>query len=396
MSTEEVHMNSMQRFRRTRGRFGPGGRFKLIAGSAVIAVSCSMPWCAYAAGVDVINLVTDDKNVNSAPLEDGDLKNPWGVSYPSNGPFWVSDNGTGKSTLYNVDPKSNAVSKAGLVVSIPGTGNVTGQAFNPTAGFSGNTFLFVSEDGTVSGWRGALGSTAEVVQGAAPANIYKGAALATVGSFTYLYAANFGTGNIDVVRGSPGAPALPGRFVDLGIPVDYAPFNVANLNGTVYVSYAQKDPLGGPDEVSGAGHGYVDAFRPDGTLIGRIASQGVLNSPWGMAIAPSSFGALAGDLLVGNFGDGTINVFDPNTKSFVETLTKRDGSLVQIDGLWALVVGNDAVAGSSQKIYFTAGPNDETNGLFGVITVPEPRAFVVLGLGLVALMFAVRRRGMYT
>jgi uncharacterized protein (TIGR03118 family) len=387
-------MNSMQRFRRTRGGSGPGGRLKLIARSAVFAMSCSMTWCACAAGVDVINLVTDDNNVNPAPLVDSDLKNPWGVSYQSTGPFWVSDNGTGKSTVYSVDPKSNAVSKVGLTVNIPGAGNVTGQAFNPTSGFSGNNFLFVSEDGTASGWRGSLGTTAEVVQGAAPPNIYKGAALATVGSFTYLYAANFGTGNIDVLRGSPGAPPLTGGFVDLGIPIDYAPFNVANLNGTVYVSYAQKDPGGGPDEVSGAGHGYVDAFRTDGTLIGRIASQGTLNSPWGMAIAPSSFGAIAGDLLVGNFGDGTINVYDPNTKSFVETLTKRDGSLVKIDGLWALVVGNDGSAGSSQKIYFTAGPNDEVNGLFGVIAVPEPRAFGVLGLGLVALMFAVRRRNM--
>ena len=386
-------MNSMQRFRQTRSRPGASGRLKLFAKSAVFAVSCSITWCACAAGVDVINLVTDDKKVNPAPLEDGDLKNPWGVSYPSTGPFWVSDNGSGKSTLYNVDPKTNAVSKGGLVVSIPGAGNVTGQAFNPTAGFSSNAFLFVSEDGTVSGWRGSLGSTAEVVQGAASANVYKGAALATVGSFTYLYAANFRTGNIDVIRGSPGAPALTGSFRDLGIPVDYAPFNVANLNGTIYVSYAQKDPLGGPDEVSGAGHGYVDAFRTDGTLIGRFASQGVLNSPWGMTIAPSSFGAIAGDLLVGNFGDGTINVYDPNTKSFVETLTKRDGSIVKIDGLWALVVGNDGAAGSSQKIYFTAGPNDEANGLFGVIAVPEPKAFVVFGLGLVALIFAVRRPG---
>ena len=132
----------------------------------------------------------------------------------------------------------------------------------------------------------------------------------------------------------------------------------------------------------------------DGTFSQRLVTNTHLNSPWGITLAPASFGSFGGDVLVGNFGDGTISVFDPNTKSFVETLTKRDGSLVKIDGLWALVVGNDGAAGSSQKIYFTAGPNDEANGIFGVIAVPEPKAFVVLGLGLVALIFAVRRRGL--
>jgi uncharacterized protein (TIGR03118 family) len=358
--------------------------------SVLLAIAASI-WCAQASAVDVIDLITNDNKIHPAPLEDGNLQNAWGVSYLPGGPFWVSDNGSGKSTVYTVNGTTNAAANAGIVVTIPGDGSVTGQAANNTSGFNGDRFLFVSEDGTVSGWRSGLGTSAETLQIANASNVYKGAALATIGSFAYLYAANFASGKIDVFKGSSNAPDLIGKFTDPNLPSGYAPFNVADLDGTVYVSYAQQSTPPSKDEVSGAGHGFVDAYSENGVLLRRVATQGTLNSPWGMVIAPSSFGAFAGDLLVGNFGDGRISVYD-SAGHFLGQLTKGDGSLVQIDGLWALILGNGGLAGSGQKIYFSAGPDDEVNGIFGVLLIPEPSALAALSIGLFAVFGIVRRR----
>jgi uncharacterized protein (TIGR03118 family) len=350
---------------------------------------------AGAASFAVTPLVTDDAAVHPAQIADPGLLNAWGLSYAPTGPFWVSSNGGSSSPLYRVDPLTQATTKVGLTVAIPGAGNVTGQVFSGAGGatnFNGNAFVFVSEDGTVSGWRGALGSTAEVLVSASAANVYKGAAFSLIGGNAYVYGANFRSGAIDVFKGNAGAPDLAGKFIDPNLPAGFAPFNVQNLGGTLVVAYAQQDATK-QDEVAGAGLGVVDAFDLQGNLLARVASGGTLDAPWGLAIAPSSFGAMAGDLLVGNFGDGRISAFDPATLSFAGLVLGADGQPLVIDGLWAIAPGNNGSAGSSSLLYFTAGPDDERHGLFGVLTpVPEPTTVATLLAGL-ALLPVLRRRG---
>jgi uncharacterized protein (TIGR03118 family) len=334
--------------------------------------------------VTVTNLVTDDPTVHAATITDVNLQNAWGISSSTGSPFWVSSNAMGRATLYNVNPGTNVPSKAGLEVTIPGDGSVTGQTFSNIAGsFNGDAFLFVSEDGTISGWRGALGTTDETFQVADPANVYKGAALVSAGGNAYLYAANFRTGRIDVLKGNAAAPDLTGTFTDPNTPSGYAPFNIQNLGGKLYVTYAQQD-LAKHDDVAGAGQGFVDAFDTNGNLLSRIATQGALNSPWGLTIAPSSFGSIAGDLLVGNFGDGTINAFNLASLAFDGPLKDAADAPIVIDGLWGLTIGNDGMGGSTGKVYFSEGPDGETHGLFGVLTVPEPSSIVLAALGLFA------------
>jgi len=349
------------------------------------------------ASVDTVfgtqNLVTDDQSKNPAQITDPNLKNAWGVSSSAASPFWVTANGTGLSTLYTVNPTTGVTTKNALEVAIPpsggGTGNPTGQVNNGNAGaFNGDNFLFVSENGTISGWRGALGTTAEVLQIGSADNIYKGTAIETVNGSTYLLSANFHTGAIDVLKGTAGAPDLAGKFTDPGIPSGYAPFNIQNLGGKIYVTYAQQGSNG--DDAPGPGHGFVSVFDTQGNFISRIATMGTLNSPWGLAIAPSSFGSLAGDLLVGNFGDGRINAFNLATNSFVGQLSGANGNPLTIGGLWALIPGNGGNGGNTNTIYFSAGPGGEENGLFGAINaVPEPSS-VALGLITAGLFVASR------
>jgi uncharacterized protein (TIGR03118 family) len=345
-----------------------------------------------AGGFYVKNLVTNDQSAHHAQITDANLVNAWGVSHSGGSPFWVSDNGTGVSTLYSVNAASDNVTKLGLTVSIPGDGSVTGQVFsNITGAFNKDAFLFVSEDGTVSGWRGALGTSAETLVTGSPSNVYKGVSEATISGHSYLYAANFLAGSIDVIKGDAAAPSLAGNFTDPSLPAGYAPFDIRNLGGKLYVTYALQN---GKDDLAGAGHGFVSVFDLQGNFLSRVATQGTLNSPWGLEIAPSSFGSLAGDLLVGNFGDGRINAYDLSNNSFVGQLNDRAGNPLTIEGLWGLVTGNDGAAGSSQKLYFTAGPDDESNGLFGVIVAaPAPSTLVIslLQLGVFSAVWYHRR-----
>lgn len=307
---------------------------------------------------------------------DPDLVNPWGISFSASSPFWVSDNGTGKTTLYNTSG-----TKLGLVVSMPaGSPNITGQVFNGTAAFNADNFIFATENGTINGWRGALGTTAETLFTVAGAE-YKGLAISTAKDT--LYAANFATGAIDVFNSS----GRTGSFTDPNAPAGYAPFNVENIQGKFYVTYALRGPTG--DDVAGAGHGFVSVFDPTNHTFTRLVSQGALDSPWGLAIAPLSFGPLGGDLLVGNFGDGTINAFD-TTGNFIGTLAELNDTPLVEDGLWGLTFGNGGNGGLAGSLYFTAGPNGETGGVFGRIdAVPEPSSMLLMVVA--GAMLAARR-----
>jgi len=314
-----------------------------------------------------VNLVSDQKDV--AALTDPDLVNPWGMSHGPNTPVWVSNNGSDNTTLYRTDTPGSPVTKQGLVVSIPG-GAPTGQVFNDTTAFTvpgtgaKALFIFAGEDGVLSAWNGAAGTTAVPVGPPSAGGIYKGLALAHSPFGPLLLAANFHDNRIDVFDGSFQPISDSRLFHDPFLPRGYAPFNVAEIGNQVFVTYALQGPTG--DDVAGAGHGFVDVFTNFGAFVHRFASRGVLNSPWGLAIAPNSFGSFAGDVLIGNFGDGRIHAFDPNTGHLRGTLVDAKHKPIAIDGLWGLIVG-DAVAGGADSVWFSAGPDDESHGLLGVL-----------------------------
>jgi len=316
-----------------------------------------------------INLVSDIAGV--AQVQDTNLVNGWGISYHPTFPFWVSDNGTGVTTLYSVTNDASGAPHAAtvpLVISIPGNGSVSGQVANNSTAFNSDIFLFVSEDGTVSGWRPDLGNAAEVLA-SRPTAVYKGVTVASVGTNTLLLAANFREGTLDVYDGDSNTFR---QYSDSTAPAGYAPFNVQNLNGTIFVTFAKQDSAK-KDDVSGRGRGLIDMFDVNTGTFQRFAAGSraggkvkQMNSPWGLALAPSTFGEHANELLVGNFGSGTIMSFDAT--GHFRGLLKRDNERpVTIDGLWGLTVGAGGASGVASDLYFSAGPNGEQHGLFGVI-----------------------------
>ena len=338
----------------------------MIALLAFAAMVVAAPLsAAQPTGFTVNPLVSDQPGV--APVTDPDLVNPWGLTSSATSPWWVSDNGTDKSTLYN-----GVGVKQGLIVSV--AGGPTGTVFNPTAGFVLPTggkalFLFDSEDGIVRAWNPAQGTTAIVVADRSNVGaIYKGLAIADTANGPRLYAADFHNARIDVLDSSFGLVPDSG-FVDLSLPQGFAPFNVQVLGGRVFVAYAMQD-ADAEDEVAGQGRGRVDVYDLAGNLLGGIPGHGQLNAPWGLAIAPPSFGTFAGDLLVGNFGDGQINAFrELSPGQFVHDgeLRGSDNKPLAIDGLWALQVSQGGNNGPAGQLFFTAGPDEETHGLFGTI-----------------------------
>jgi uncharacterized protein (TIGR03118 family) len=312
------------------------------------------------------NLVSDIPGV--ARITDPNLVNPWGLSAGPTTPLWVADNGTDVSTLYSGGVRGSIPVIAPLVVGIPG-GAPTGTVFNPTSGFAVGgapaRFVFASEAGRITAWNQGLGTQAQTVAGS-PHAIYKGLTLAVTPKGDWLYAADFHGGRIDVFDDHFAPVHLkPGAFTDHALPAGFAPFNVQELGGSIYVAYAKQD-ADAEDEVAGAGLGYVDVFDPSGHLLQRLVSGGALNAPWGLAIAPAGFGGLDGALLVGNFGDGAINAYDARSGAPRGALTNEDGNPIRIDGLWGLRVGN-GVFGTPRSIVFGAGIADEAHGLLGTI-----------------------------
>jgi uncharacterized protein (TIGR03118 family) len=304
----------------------------------------------------------DSDQAGKAMNIDPNLVNPWGMSQSGSGPIWVSDNGTGLSTLYN----QGTGTIGSLVVTIPG-GAPTGTVHNSTTSFviSANgrqapaSFLFDSEAGIISGWASSVDATNAIVayDGSANGSVYKG--LAIDGTSKLLFAADFVNNQVQVFDGTF---TQINSFTDTSLK-HYAPFNVAVINGNVYVAFA-KQAKTCCDEQHGAGLGAIDVFDESGNLLQQlVAPGGALNAPWGLAIAPSSWNEFAGSLLVGNFGDGKINAYDVSTGSVVGTLMKKDGTPVVLKGLWGL----DPVP--TNDVTFTAGTHKEAHGLMGLITV---------------------------
>ena len=319
----------------------------------------------------VRNLVSDIPEL--ADHTDANLVGAWGISESATSPFWVADAGKSVSTLYN---SSGGVIP--LVVSIPpaksgGQGIPTGTVFNTSTGFEVATgkaaaFIFDTLDGTISAWNPQVdrGNAIVKVNNSSAGAAYTGLAIGTNNSNTFLYAANFHAGTVDVFD-STFAAAMPGTFKDPMLPTGYAPFNVQNLGGKLYVAYALQN-ASQSFATPGAGNGYVDVFDTAGTLVQRLISAGHLNAPWGLAIAPATFGDFGNDLLVGNFGDGTINVFNPTTGAYIATLHDVIGASIVVPNLWALQVGNGGSGGDPNAVYFTAGipgPDGGNHGLFG-------------------------------
>lgn len=323
------------------------------------------------------NLVSD--GFVPADNTDPNLVNAWGIAFNPFGFVWVADNETGVSTLYDGAGKIQP-----LVVQIPGPANAsvkgtpTGIVFSGSPGFvvtqdgvSGpSRFIFATEDGVIAGWAPNVDGThaiRAVDNSASTGAIYKGLALSAGGSGNLLYAADFHNNRVDVFDSSFKPVALPsGAFTDSSLPADFAPFGIQAINGNIYVSYAKQDAAKS-DDVTGAGLGYVNVFDPNGHLIRRVVSNGALDAPWGMALAPAGFGEFSNRLLVGNFGDGTINAYDLATGAFVGTLKGADQQPIQISGLWGLAFGNGFAGQPVNTLFFAAGPEDEEHGLYGRI-----------------------------
>jgi len=341
-----------------------------------VAAATSLP--LFAQHFTRTDLTVDLSSISpSASNLDAHLQNSWGLTRSATSAWWVADNHTGLSTLYDAAgvPQS-------LVVSIPtpdgsGIAAPTGTVFNYTSGFEiapgkKAIFLFVTEDGTISGWNPGVQATNAVLafprQGAKPGGaVYKGCTLATTAQGTLLYVSNFGEVRVDVFdstfhRVNLGANA----FRDARVPKGYAPFNVQNVGGNLVVTFAKKQK-GSDDEAHGAGLGFVAIFDPQGRLLLDLEQGSFLNAPWGIAQAPSDFGVFSHRLLVGNQGDGTINAFNAVSGEFEGKLLDENGANLAIDGLWALNFGSNGVAGPAINLFFTAGPNDEADGLFGQI-----------------------------
>lgn len=340
------------------------------------------------------DLTTNSASVSAkAGTIDNNLQNAWGLSRATASPWWVADNGTGVATLYDGAgvPQPNTTPQP-LVVTIPApdakgssgssdsttpkASTPTGTVFNYTTGFEvgpgkNAIFLFVTEDGTISGWNPMVKPTEAIIKVDNSGNaVYKGCTLAQTKFGTFLYVTNFKTGRVEVYDSKfQLVHALGHGFRDQRLPRNFVPFNIQNVGGSLVVTFAKRES-GSNDEEHGPGLGFVAIFDPFGRLVRRLDHGPFLNAPWGVALAPSDFGAFSHRLLIGNFGDGTIHAFNTVSGDFEGTVLDASGQPLTVDGLWSLSFGSNGPSGSAIELYFTAGPNDEKDGLFGKI-VPD-------------------------
>lgn len=349
------------------------GRISVILGTALAMILISFS-VANAQSYKLTYLTADE--AGKAAHTDPNLINPWGISFSPSGPFWVSDNVTGLSTLYD----TNGVPQS-LVVKIPahsgGTGSPTGTVFNSSSDFvvteganSGPAlFLFNTLDGTISGWAPSVDSANAIigVDKAAQGAIYSGMEIANNGSGNFLYSTNFFSGKVDVYDGKFHKATLTGKFKDPNLPAGYAPYNIRKIGSQLYVVYCKQNQGKNFPEV-GPGLGLVDIFDLNGKFVKRFAAKGKLNAPWGIAQAPANFGMFSNAILVGNLGDGRISAYDATTRQFLGQIKKSNGKAIVLDGLWALTFGNGGMGGATNTLYFTSGPDFYTHGRFGSIT----------------------------
>jgi uncharacterized protein (TIGR03118 family) len=330
---------------------------------------------AFAQRYQRTDLTADNSSISSTAVIDPNLVNAWGLSRGTGSYFWISDNGTGLSTLYD---STGAIGP--LVVTIPppqgGTAPSapTGTVFNFTTGFEvapgkPAVFLFVTEDGTIAGWNPLVNASTAIIKAdhSKLGSIFKGCAIAMTGGGPRLYVTNFAAERVEEYDPNFTRMAISG-FVDPQLPRHYVPFGIQNVGGNIVVTYAYREP-GSEDEAHGPALGYVTVFDRFGKLVARLDHGAYLNAPWGIALAPSDFGPFSHRLLIGNFGDGTIHAFNTFSGKLEGTVLDTQGNPLKIDGLWALSFGGDTGhSGLATELFFTAGPNDESDGLFGKIT----------------------------
>lgn len=321
-----------------------------------------------------VKALVSDGAVAAAHI-DGNLKNPWGIVFNPNGFVWVADNGTNVATLYD----GNGVPQS-LIVAIPsgtnGSASPTGIVFNGTQSFTVTengksgvaAFIFAGEGGTITAWAPAVGPTNAFVMyddGAGGA-VYKGLALATMNNANFLYATDFHNNKIDVFNTSFSKVSMPGAFTDPAMPAGFAPFGIQAIGSNLFVTYAKQDAAK-HDDVAGAGLGMVDVYDTAGNLKQHFATGGPLNAPWGIAQAPANFGSMSGAILIGNFGDGTINAFNASNGLSMGPLIGSNGNAIVEPGVWGIAFGNNLSNQPSNTLFFAAGPNDEADGVYGRI-----------------------------
>ena len=354
----------------------------LAAVPAAVAVATAVPASAgtLSAGNDFhqTNLISN-RTDQGAQVVDASLQNPWGLALGPTTPLWVADNGTSVATLYSVSPGGTTAAKVNLTVTVPpADSNPTGQVFNPTQGFVVKSkagqgpaaFIFSSEGGQIIAWNPKAdpvvnGKSTAQVEFRSRTAVYKGLAITGTRFGTFLYASNFHDGRVDVFDSRFHRVHLAGDFRDRRLPPGYAPFGIRAIGGFIYVTYAKQDAAK-HDDVAGRGHGFIDVYTANGLLVERLVSRGDLNSPWGLAVAPRGFGPFGGDLLVGNFGDGRIHAYRLFSGRPLGALLDEHHQPIRIDDLWALQFGT-ATTGGTGTLLFSAGINDEMDGLVGSI-----------------------------